>query len=472
VFQVLKLYQFSKIEIDKFVQTPAVSEALGRVQQATDETLFTEIHRPPKSLAASNVFTSAESLLLKWVTIHYCADHTGSCEIINDFLQLQNPKYFLGLLRNHLPRAQIAEVTIPKTPEDLQQNVQSALTTIQSVRTPFTPTEADLTKGDRIVLAIVVLQLLETLPHFIPSTEIIFTVPLSERSVQQISVTNPSRSELVYVATLEGSANFRTLESRIVLGPSQTVDVSVEYFARTHNVEQAVLSLVPEKSKVAEPKGEKPASAPNRRSLQRRSAEPPVFASTIVLTMKSDITTNGPLRVIEIEGPIYATTKQTLKIPNAVQLPGKYTVIPRYIDLAADGKNMPALIRNLLNDPRTERSYPPMPTLYASMLHKHQHFLVVQKKITFEAEDSSEKIDIEFIPISLGEFHCLLLFYSARIGEFVYHLIGRATLPQPQVYGLNLKAEAGLSHTAYITVVQRTDCSRRRLGIRSPGSQQ
>jgi hypothetical protein len=172
------------------------------------------------------------------------------------------------------------------------------------------------------------------------------------------------------------------------------------------------------------------------------------------MTLVSEITTNAPLQVIEIEGPIYLTTKQTIKIPNVVQIAGKFSVIPRYLDTVPDARNMSGLMKNLLIDPTAERQYQSMRTLYESMLQKHQHFLFIQKKIEFETDDDTERLDVEFIPISLGEFLCLILFYCPGAGEFIFHLIGRATLPSPQSCGLNLKAEAGQAHTEYITFDQ------------------
>ena len=444
ILQVLKLYLFSKIDSDKLVQVPGVNNALDVIKPLVDNVMFAEINRPPKALTGSNIFSGPECALLKWATIHYCATHGGYSDIVNDFTQLRNPKYFLSLLKAHMTRCNLEMVEDAQTTEDFQTNVSSIMTGLKEANVGFIPTAMEITQGSHIGLALILHQLFETLPHFIPSTDIVFNVRLSSYEVQRISVTNPStKSQITYSASLEGSSNFRIITETVVLEPSQTVDIEVEYFGRTYKSEQAVLTLTPEKPKVVEPKEQRPVTAPVRRTLQRGKPEPVVNASPVVINLTSNVTVNAPLQIVNVEGPIYQTTKMSFTVKNAAKVSGKFDVIPLFVDVSRDRKNVPSLLRHFLENPLAAKQYPEQPTLYESMLLKHQHFLFVQKTVVFEEADSTAKVDFEFIPISLGEFHCFVLFYNENLGEFVYEVVGESVLPQPQKITLNAKTESG-----------------------------
>lgn len=444
VLQVLKLFLFSKVDGDKLSQVAGVSTALEVIKPLVDNVMFAEINRPPKALGGSNIFTTSECGLLKWATIHYCASHGGYSDIVNDFAQLHDPKYILTLIKSHLTKYNIEIIEDAKTTEDYQKNLESIFTALNQAKAPFVPTANDIIQGSHFTLALIMYQLLESLPHFIPSTDIVFDAALSSRSVQKISITNPSsKNEITYSASLEGSSNFKVAENTIVLGPSQTVDLEVSYFARTYSNEQAVLSLIPEKPKVTEPKEQKPATAPARRANQKAKPEPVATPSTVVINLTSNVVVSRPLEIVHVEGPIYGTTKMSFNVKNGARVQGKYKVIPKFVDVSDDRRNVPALLKKFLKKPVRQIDPEDTPSSYIEMLKRHKHFLFVQKKIVFSDGDSTEKIDLEFIPISLGEFHCFLLFYNPDLGEFVYEIVGKSTLPQAQTNSLALKTESG-----------------------------
>lgn len=438
ILQVLKLYLFSKLHPDKILQIPGVQDALTLIKPEIDNDTFNEINRPNRSLNSSNYFSSAESMLLKWITITYCSQNLKSHDIVIDYNSLHNPRYFLMLLKAHILNRSIS------LENDDNKNYEILLNTMSEFRMDCIPTINELQTGNEIVMSLLSYQFMELLPHFLPMTTVEFECALSKQVVQSITVTNPSKVPISYEAKIEGSQNFRALEETLEVGPNETAEFLVEYIARKLDRETAILSLIPGKVKtLAEPKETKSQVSTGRRSLNQKGvkksqSEPHVFASTIVINLASAVSYDGPLKTIEIDGNIYETKKMSINVENALQMPGRINIISRQIN-----EDPKVLIERLFKNPKLEQEYPEQKTLFETNIVKHQTFLFEQDSLTFESKESIESIDMEFTPISLGTFRCFILFYNEKHGQYVYEIVAKSNLPNPQPFNVNLKTECG-----------------------------
>lgn len=454
VCQVLKLFMFSKLQPERILQIQGVQDALAilKTDPDIDEKTFTEINRPNNSIGSSNFFSAAESMILKWLTIHYCAQNPKVTEIVIDYLRLHDPKFFLMTLKSHILNQDIP-YSAGNDKESKEKNIDTIIRILNEFNISCIPTNKEFMEGNEIVMFLFSYQLIEVLPHFLPMTTVEFVTPLSKQVVQSISITNPSKVSITYEARLEGSSNFRALENSIQLGPNETAEFLVEYIARKLDRETAILTLIPGKPKIEEPKtavleppkSDKGSTSTSRRSLNSKAkkaksekSEPLVFASTIVINLVSVVSYEGPLKTIEVETNIYETKKMTIHVENSMQIPGKMKMINRLLNEDPRGQ-----IEKLFNNPKEEPDYGESKTMYESMLKKHQTFIFEQSKINFKSEDSVENVDFEFTPISLGTFHCFLLFYNDKYGQFVYEIVGKSNLPQSTPASVNLKTEFG-----------------------------
>ncbi|OHT01690.1 hypothetical protein TRFO_31385 [Tritrichomonas foetus] len=448
ILQILKLFMFSKITPEKLIQVPGVQDALAVIKPAVDENFYAEINRSNKSLNGSNFLSSQESMLLKWTSIHYCAQAMKNPDVVIDFLNLHDPKYFLMLLRAHVLNSEIPYIEDIRSPDDTQKNIDTVIRVMNDFKIACIPTNDELSTGNSLIMALSCYQLYELLPHFLPMTTVEFIAPLSGRVVQNITITNPSKVGITYEAKIEGSKNFRALEESVNVGPNETVEFLVEYVARKLDKESAILSLIPGKPKViAEPpKNDKPQAA-NRRLPQKKKgsvSEPHVFASTIVVNLVSIVNYEGPMKTFTIEGNIYETKKMTVPVENAIQVPAKMKITNRIFN-DSELHDARSKIEELFKNP-TKEYYEPgtdQLSLFDQMLKKHQMFLFNRNKVQFENDESVDNLDLEFTPISLGTFHCYVVFYNEKYGEFVYEIIGKSNLPQPILGQINLKAECG-----------------------------
>ena len=76
-------------------------------------------------------------------------------------------------------------------------------------------------------------------------------------------------------------------------------------------------------------------------------------------------------------------------------------------------------------------------------LKSHQSFIVTDRDLEFPSENSVQTLNVDFTPISLGTYRCLLLFQDKNLGEFLVEIVAKSTLPQPIEVGQNkLKIEA------------------------------
>lgn len=462
VLQVLKLHLMGKGDFEHFEQIPGVSDALTYIKSMTDDSLFVEINRPNRSLSQSNLFSSAECLLLKWVSIHYCRMNGGNAPVVTDFLQLRNPVLLGCVFQSHMTNRAFNVAVNPVTLEDRQQNLSTLIEMFKVMRSPIVPTTMDVMTGDHVSLAIMSQYLMRTLPHFIPSANINFLAPLSETTSQIVAVQNPSNQRISYRGIIEGSQNFKLRTEEFSVEPNKTFNLVVEYFAKSHGSEKATLTLIPCESvemRVIEPQKQRSGRESVRRNIQRsrqqtttsdkQKGNSTAVASTMVVELVAKVLVRTPLKTIRATGVLYDHTSFKIDIPNVIQAPGEYDILYKMFPIADANDQDFRLREQQMNEfiegatgSEVNSEISDGENDFYSICKSYCPFLFRQTAIKFDDSDSIVTVSAEFIPITLRKVRCLVLVCNADLGEMMLEIIGEPEMIKPASCGLHFKLEA------------------------------
>ena len=476
ILQILKLYMLGKINSEGLNSTVGVPEALKKLSDIAQPEIYQQLTKKNRANSLSNIYSPVELLLLKWVSIHYCLMNPKKMKVFNNFDDLRNPLVFLSIFQSHLPELIPNIKQNPQSIEDHENNMKILSESINSIKLSFIPTTGEILNGNCIMMSLIIGILYQTIPYFIPTTTLTFeNIPLCQSKIQMVTITNPSKYEIVFHATIDGSKNFGLVRNNIKLGPNESAEFEVEYTARQHKTEKARLILAPDKPKMYENSSQEPNTTrkptsnlgkiqspvvkkPNSARISSK-VEAPAFATTIVVNLEATTRIRGPFKSINIEAPLYEPFKSSISISNAIKTQGTFKVLSRYFQISDENGNLLnknvnissiKQVNDFLKDPVAEPSFLTPKTKFESYIQKHQTFLFSNKTIMFPQENSSIDLDYEFIPISLGIYRCLILFYNQELGQFMYEIIAKATYPHDTETNVKLKIESGQKTTSNI----------------------
>lgn len=522
MMQIVKIFMISKCNVDKFTSISGVQNAMKELKETVSDSIFKQINRSTKNLNASNIFSPIESAFIKWLNVHYNHVNPQKPIIANDFMQMNNPDYIKAVIRSHLPK------------EKVEDKVSTFLKTLKM---NFFPSEEEIRTGNMLIECFICYQLFQTLPRYYPTMNVEFKTELNKPIVQTVTISNTSKNEVLYTATLEGSPNFSFESDTILLQPSKTAEFPIKYLANTHVVESCKLILLPGRPRpVSRPatvatitstqtppiqaksgfssamsttrtKSTKNGTVikpltivPNRNMIlnsvrsttsrtafmtgrseadslydaitPRREQPAPLFASPIVVNLVSNVQVNGPLKSIKMEGKLYEPTVTTIEVESPIETKTTFKVISKYFRYL-DEYNRPIgekispqqQILDFLDHPIDEPVEDESLTQFEVLVKEHQPFIFSANEIQLPQNNNSEENDsnfnedeikefkVEFNPISLGTYRCLVLFLNDDKGEFVYEIIAKATMPNPFVLNSpTIKTEAKSETTVNIPI--------------------
>ena len=467
--QMIKLFFFTTVDYDKLHRTPGVSDKLAKLQEILPQSTYDKMNRSNKNLAASNIYSPTECMLLKWATIYYIYANPENPKFIISFAQLEDPEIFASLIRGH-----VLNIPIEFGPKR-KNNYQVLADAMRQLKMGLFPTPEELASGNEIVYAVILFQLFLILPRYVPIDTIEFKTLLNKPQIQSVTISNPSRNDIMYVAQIEGSESFEPVDTDVVLAGGQTMNYEIKFIANTHIPQKATLMLVPgnprsvaveslesvrddgvssrsvvpplrspsamENTTESSPPGKtdtKPSSKASTPSSSPRRGNQPLFVSPIVVDLVSSVTCNAPLKTFEVSGPAYTISKVKMDIDYPFVKSGKFRVFTRTFKIAdehgevIDKKaTVHQQIQAFLQDPAEVLNEPDESlTQFEAVVAKHESFLFDCVEAEFPTKQS---VDVEFNPITLGTYRCLVLFRNEEIGEFVYEVVGKVELPEPIV---------------------------------------
>lgn len=477
LMQILKIFTLSKITTERFAKTNGVQNAIKSVQglsaqSSSIDQLLSEVLRSNKSINASNIYSQSEGVLLKWISINNCMIMNDLNKSVTTFDSLKDSLAFSSLIKAHSSSIKLSMDENPTERTSLLNNAIEVTTALKELKLVFLPRTHEIIEGSSIILALTSAYLFETLPYFLPQTTLEFTTALHKPITKNINITNPSKAEIRYTATLDSGPNYTLLNDNFVIGPNQSVDVPLIFNARTIKPVTGRVYLSPSKPRLVESKedNQQDTKSENKEnandspeSARKPLAQLPIFSSPIVVDLISDVSVTQPDGSYKIEGPAYETTKIVIPVKNFLGIPSTLRLITTITQTAKEnGTKMPQQatlqeqMKNMLNNPYEEEiKAEGEETAFDVHIKKHKMFIFSQNLITFPTKDSQIDLEIEFVPITIGEFKCLLCFEDEKNGEFIIEILAKSTLPiQTEISTNKLKTEAGKSCSSLISVEQ------------------
>ncbi|OHT12743.1 hypothetical protein TRFO_17376 [Tritrichomonas foetus] len=453
LMQVFKLFVISRIDVDKFGSTPGVKDAITSLKNAVQKysnanDIMNEINKPPKAINNNICYSPAEMTMLKWSALHFVHVTGDYNRHFSDYTSLTDGAVIASLIKAHTS-FHVPNLNLKASDgSQKEQNAIELVNSMKSLKLSFCPQAREISRGIPCMLAVTLGYLYDILPHYIPQAVLDFSTTLHKEITKYITLTNPSKSEIIYKASFEGNNNFDLPEKVISVSAGQTAEFPVLFHARTIKPVSGRLSLIPSRPRLIN------ATASNINLMnnndvifnandppqsERKSQAPrlPQFSAPVVVDVISAVQLNTPDKSLEMEGPIYQPTRLSIKVSNKLKTPSKISIYSKIIKIEDESgrpvqglKSLQQQMLSFINSPREEK-IPANPENFDAFIKNHQMLLLSTNSITFADAKSSTNIELEFIPITLGTFRILLLFSDESIGEFIYEITAKSTIPSP-----------------------------------------
>lgn len=438
LMQVFKLFVMSKIDPEKFHSVPGVMDGLRQIKESIKDLpnakeIWADLNKKGLALQ-SNVYSPQELTLLKWVNIHYCLMTQNYNRRFADYSSLHDSVALAAVVKSHTnvyPENLIEE---PVDEGQMEQNAIEFTNSMKELKLAFSPRACEIFHGKAHTLSLSLSYLFDVLPHYLPTATIEFSTTLHKPITKGITLTNPSKSEICYRAKYEGSNGFSLVQETFVIGPGQTGEFPVVFHARSLKPITGRIMLMPSRPRFVSKASARDDDDEDRMQTAR-GTRMPQYSAPVVFNLVSDVTIAGPDVTLTMETCIYETEKLTAAVNNLLGAPANLTLVTKVQKIEdetgkvlIDKKRMAQDMIDFMNEPPIQREEP-APTTYEGYLKSHQQFIISQDQISLERASSKSNIEIEFNPISLGKYRCLILFADDDLGEFVYEIIAKSTLP-------------------------------------------
>jgi len=456
LMQVYKIFVLSRVSTDKFSSIPGIADALKHLKtntaRSSSDDVVSVFNKKFKDL--QSVYNPQEITLLKWINIHHCSTTNDLTNIIMDFGSLSSSGALASLIRSHTSIPLNHMNTNPNDRSQKEQNAIEFTNALKELKLAFMPQADEIIDGSQCMNVITSGYLFETLPHFLPVTTIEFTTSLHKNINRAVSVSNPSKSEILYRAMYEGSNCFQINQESILVGPNQTVDFPIQFIARSLKPATGRLSLIPSKPRFV-------SGGSSESTTSRTASRAPQYSAPIVVDLLSNVTVAGPDSTLHIEASVYQQEKIVTPIKNILGVSSKLKVFAKTMKISDENgkpigssKSLSQQIAQLMMNPNDSSDHligSPSKQNFNSLVESHKCFIVGSQTIIFDDKQTESSLEIEFVPISLGSFRCLILFTDTDVGEFVYEVIGHSILPPPlDISSQKFKAESGKKSSSQI----------------------
>lgn len=427
LMQCFKLYGINRINPEKFNNIPGVQVAVKslRGNKPQSEDLSDTILKKMREIQ----YNSKEVSILRWLSLYSVLKSNDSRAIQTDFKSLKDGYAFCCALSYHTKLFNGSIAFLPNDKREREQNAIEFTNALKSLKLGFSPSAEEIFGGNECMNAMIGAYIMDIIPHFIPLQTIEFSGPLHKPITRVVSVTNPSKSEITYRAIYDGSANYQLPSESVFVGPNQTVDFPVTFQARTIKPLSGRLTLIPSR----------PRYITNSDNSSRSASHPPTYSAPIVVDFISNITVSAPETSVTAETPIYQNLPLKIPVKNLIGVPSKMNIYS-LVTLIADenGKEIgspkslvqqiSAFVQNPLDNNDEFFDYSKEKNI-DNIIKNHKTFILNKNNVEFTANKNDFVLELDFVPIKLGTYRCLVLFIDDQKGEFIIEVIGNARLP-------------------------------------------
>ena len=113
--------------------------------------------------------------------------------------------------------------------EQLVFNARKVIEAIHEIGLSTHITHSDISNPSARELLLFVVQLYQSLPHYIPKAKIEFPATLGDLVTKNIELSNPSKNPISYWVKLDGSKDFQIEEECISIQPGQTTNFPIKF---------------------------------------------------------------------------------------------------------------------------------------------------------------------------------------------------------------------------------------------------
>jgi len=223
-YQVLRIYYLNRITPKNFKALPGVPPAEAIVD-------------PP--MTKSNIYSVAETILLKWMSYHYSQiNHAQARQLTNFDADLQDSTVFACLIRSHYGETNSLKQFRPtaNNHEQLMNNAKMIIKAVEEIGIQTHIMPADIADPSARELMLFCIQLYQSLPHYVPKASIEFPAVLGDLVTKNIELSNPSKNPISYWVKLIGSSDFSIEEEQVRIEPGQSVAFPVRFQSRISTV--------------------------------------------------------------------------------------------------------------------------------------------------------------------------------------------------------------------------------------------
>ncbi|RKP19995.1 hypothetical protein ROZALSC1DRAFT_28470, partial [Rozella allomycis CSF55] len=380
------------------------------------------------STATNKIFSTNELTLLKWNSFEY-HKLTKKYAKITDFEDCFKDSVYIGcLLQCFISQLEINDFNYNVTSEAMRnKNANLVSQTLQNILPGFRFSADRIMKPFAYDIILLLTYLFLVLPEFIPKDDI-----LHEKITKYIEINNPTNKSLTFLVQLEGAPEFSIKEITVTVPSKSNVKYAIDYFSRFSRTAKAQITLKSSKMTLE-------------------------TASVLVFNLTSDVEKPHPKQIFEIEGkliqgPLYSHPPTTiqLEIKNPFPMRGKFSiqlktfkVVTKSVQSAQKDwrgkKNSSSVdLVQVLEESSSTDTIPPA-------------FRIPFTEIVLEG-DGMAKLPIAFCPFTLGNHEATLYFVDENVGEFLYQVKGKATIPVPsETFQYTCKCENKLEKSLRIS---------------------
>lgn len=435
LLQILKVLVLAKVtpRAYKYVPVPSKEDELPHVS--------------PDPLS-SNVYSIGERHLLAWLNHYYNRYRTtvwqgcrkggvpSSRWVVNFDLDLMDGLVLGAVFGAHMPfiiKTHLEDMyTKPETAEQCLHNALKLVTAMRFAGMDYDIQAVDITDPNPLMMLLLVMQLFQMLPHYLSKSTLDFTGTLHSTVSRQVKVSNPSTKPLTYQILIAGrdARDFNVPKgSSFTIGARQTVPLSVEFSSRYLRPAEAFLVLIG-----------------SRQGLNS--------GSTLTFKLQTQIDNVRPRLTKKVESPCYELERVILNVENPFDECGRFSII--LVDSGGEqlDPNKPhSFTKNKEKKTKKVRSKMDSGQLYSdtTVMTSSSKFIGTKNVINEKSDEdfpqkgvffspmqsvyleahSSEEVEVDFLPFSIGDHQCSVIFQNESIGEFLYSIEAKALLPLP-----------------------------------------
>ena len=428
VYQIVRSLILPRINSKQFKMLPGVAGGPSPSPEGAAATGGSTRKRgADPSLGGSNIYTVAEGILLKWLSMHFAeamggtAADSGARRIYTFDKDLKDGAVLCAVLQSHVPLLTTPGHALngyhrkPKGASQGETNVGKFISALQELGLDITVKPSDFAEINPRDMLLLVMFLYQNLPQFVPKAGVDFYGVLGEQIVKSIEMKNPTRKTINYRVILEGSTDFSIETTKLRLEPGEEGSFPISLNARfTKEV--------------------------NGRISFRASKDGGQNAATMVFLLRSKIHSRKPVKTYEVDSPCYEAATTTMDVINPFNRDCTFEITcvqEKLLDPrmgggggGGGGKGKRRKKRGKRGRGgeggrgRSDSSFASVDTMFP------EPFFCKNTTVKVRSGEAAQ-LSIQFLPFMTGTYRCQFVLLDKEVGEMMYEVLGVATLPAP-----------------------------------------